>query len=182
MSTDPSFEGLPAEVITAHTEGLSQLAERENQREPTIPTHYATSLSELRGLQRQPTSAPQPVAPSVNVPPLNIELIGDLEEVTTVTELCERAGAILSSIAEQLNHVQLESVARRLQSVHVHAQGELSVKYAKEHRQLGRSWNAIAEDLNELMKTRPVYKPLRSSAWNGRSLKSLVHLRSREND
>ena len=181
MSTDPSFEGLPAEVITAHTEGLSQLAERENQREPSIPTHYATSLSELRGLQRQPT-APQPVAPSVNIPPLNIELIGDLEEVTTVTELCERAGAILSSIAEQLNHVQLESVARRLQSVHVHAQGELSVKYAKEHRQLGRSWNAIAEDLNELMKTRPVYKPLRSSAWNGRSLKSLVHLRSREDD
>ena len=47
MSTDPSFEGLPAEVITAHTEGLSQLAERENQREPSIPTHYATSLSLL---------------------------------------------------------------------------------------------------------------------------------------
>ena len=177
MSNDPSFEGLPSSVVSTHTQNLEQLAQRENLREPAIPvipTHYATSLSELRGLQKAPSV---PSVPSVQ--PITVELDGDLEDITTVTELCERAGALLSTIAEQTNSAQLESLARRLQSVQIRAYGELSILYAQRERDKGASWNAIAEGLNELMLTKSVYKPLRSSSWNSRSIKSLVYLRSR---
>jgi len=191
MTTDPSFEGLPTSVIQAHQTNksdLDQLAQRETQREPVIPQHYALSLSELRAQQ---ASAQQvAIKPTLQQPtlqksaPLDVELDGDILEVTTVTELCEQASKLLVSFASKVGGnegAQLEVLGRKLALVKVHPQGELSVIYAKAQRAEGRSWQSIAESLNEMMLEKSVYKPLRSASWNGRSLKSLVHLRA-QND
>lgn len=192
MSTDPSFESLPSSVLSVHQtnkSNLDQLAQREAQREPVIPQHYALSLADLRAQQ----SAPQPIQQAVPekavqqaVPKdsLDIELGGDVLNVTTITELCEQASSVLARIAEKVQGVegaQLEALSRKLSFVKVHPQGELAVIYAKKQRAQGRSWQSIAESLNEMMLEKSVYKPLRSSSWNGRSLKSLVHLRA-QND
>jgi len=186
MSTDPSFESLPSSVLSAHQtnkSNLDQLAQREAQREPVIPQHYALSLADLRAQQ----SAPQPIqqtVPEKAEDSLDIELGGDVLNVTTITELCEQASSVLARIAEKVQGVegaQLEALSRKLSFVKVHPQGELAVIYAKKQRAQGRSWQSIAESLNEMMLEKSVYKPLRSSSWNGRSLKSLVHLRA-QND
>lgn len=202
MSTDPSFESLPSSVLSVHQtnkSNLDQLAQREAQREPVIPQHYALSLADLRAQQASAVShsaqqsAPQPIQQAVPekavqqaVPEdsLDIELGGDVLNVTTITELCEQASSVLARIAEKVQGVegaQLEVLSRKLSFVKVHPQGELAVIYAKKQRAQGRSWQSIAESLNEMMLEKSVYKPLRSSSWNGRSLKSLVHLRA-QND
>ena len=197
MSTDPSFESLPSSVLSVHQtnkSNLDQLAQRESQREPVIPQHYALSLADLRAQQASAVShsAQQPIqqaVPEKAVPKkaedsLDIELGGDVLNVTTITELCEQASSVLARIAEKVQGVegaQLEALSRKLSFVKVHPQGELAVIYAKKQRAQGRSWQSIAESLNEMMLEKSVYKPLRSSSWNGRSLKSLVHLRA-QND
>jgi len=196
MSTDPSFESLPSSVLSVHQtnkSNLDQLAQRESQREPVIPQHYALSLADLRAQQasatshsaQQATSQPiQKAVPEKAEDSLDIELGGDVLNVTTITELCEQASSILARIAEKVQGVegaQLEALSRKLSFIKVHPQGELAVIYAKKQRAQGRSWQSIAESLNEMMLEKSVYKPLRSSSWNGRSLKSLVHLRA-QND
>ena len=191
MSIDPSFESLPSSVIQAHQTNksdLDQLAQRETQREPVIPQHYALSLSELRAQQanaEKPTTQQQTIKPVLQKSaPLNVELDGDILEVTTVTELCEQASKLLVSFASKVGGnegAQLEVLGRKLALIKIHPQGELSVIYAKAQRAEGRSWQSIAESLNEMMIEKSVYKPLRSASWNGRSLKSLVHLRA-QND
>ena len=229
MSTDPSFESLPSSILSTHQtnkSNLDQLAQREAQREPVIPQHYALSLADLRAQQasvishsaqqptqqptpqqptqqptpqqptqqpapQQPTQQPAPQQPAPQQPApqqtedsLDIELGGDVLNVTTITELCEQASSVLARIAQKVQGVegaQLEALSRKLSFVKVHPQGELAVIYAKKQRAQGRSWQSIAESLNEMMLEKSVYKPLRSSAWNGRSLKSLVHLRA-QND
>jgi hypothetical protein len=195
MSTDPSFESLPSSVLSMHQtnkSNLDQLAQRESQREPVIPQHYALSLADLRAQQAVSHSAQQAVpekavkkaVPEKAEGSLDIELGGDVLNVTTITELCEQASSVLARIAEKVQGVegaQLEALSRKLSFVKVHPQGELAVIYAKKQRAQGRSWQSIAESLNEMMLEKSVYKPLRSSSWNGRSLKSLVHLRA-QND
>lgn len=198
MSTDPSFESLPSSVLSVHQtnkSNLDQLAQREAQREPVIPQYYALSLADLRAQQASAVShsAQQAVSekavsekavPEKAEDSLDIELGGDVLNVTTITELCEQASSVLARIAEKVQGVegaQLEALSRKLSFVKVHPQGELAVIYAKKQRAQGRSWQSIAESLNEMMLEKSVYKPLRSSSWNGRSLKSLVHLRA-QND
>lgn len=192
MSTDPSFESLPSSVLSVHQtnkSNLDQLAQRESQREPVIPQHYALSLADLRAQQASAVPQPtqQPIPHSAQQPAedsLDIELGGDVLNVTTITELCEQASSVLARIAQKVQGVegaQLEALSRKLSFVKVHPQGELAVIYAKKQRAQGRSWQSIAESLNEMMLEKSVYKPLRSSSWNGRSLKSLVHLRA-QND
>ena len=181
MSTDPSFETLPASILTAHNANradLEGLAERESQREPVIPSHYATSLAELRA-QPAPIPAPIPTTPPP-VPPtsLEVESMGDLENIGSVRGLCERAATLLSSLAAQHDDPALEALARRFGAVEIVERGELALNYARRRRTEGASWNMIADELNERAKTQPVYAPLRSSQWKARALTSLIHARA----
>lgn len=188
MTIDPSFEGLPADVLETHKRGLEQLAERENMR-TEIPAHYATSLSELRSQQQQQVVQPvnksvlpvQPVQPVQPAQPVNVELRGDIEDVTTVTALCVRASELLNEIASRVGGTDamlLASLAGRFGAVEIHPVGELSIIYAKQKRAEGATWQSIADELNELLIEKPVYKPLRSARWSSRALKALVHARS----
>ncbi len=183
MSTDPSFETLPASVLETHKTNRSDLeglAERESQREPAIPSHYALSLADLRSGQPAPIPAPIPTTPPPVPPslPLEIELMGDLEDVGTVMGLCERASEVLSSLAAQHDDPAIEALARRFGSVKIVERGELALNYARRRRSEGASWNQIADELNERAQTQPVYAPLRSSHWKSRALTSLIHARA----
>lgn len=188
MSNDPSFETLPSHVLQSHTDGLEQLAKRENLRDsaPVIPAHYATSLSELRQAQQR-THQPAPVIPPAPVPapvqsePVNVELRGDIEEATTVTELCKRASEVLNEISSRVGGTDamlLASLAGRFSAIEIQPVGELSMIYAKKRRSEGATWQLIADELNELLIEKPVYKPLRSAKWGARALKALVHARA----
>lgn len=188
MSTDPSFETLPASILSAHSTNRSELeglAERENQREPAIPAHYATSLADLRRAQSARTIAPAPVPPPLpSVPPpvppapLEVELMGDIEDVGSVLRLCERASSLLAEIAEAHDNPALMALAGRFGAVEIVERGELALNYARRRRGEGASWQGITDELNELSQSNPVYAPLRSSEWKSRALTSLIHARA----
>ena len=193
MTTTPDFE-LPPSV-----RGLEGLAQREVHREPSppeIPSHYATSLSELRNAQRarpaQVTPAqvtPAQVAPVHEIPrPVEGGYILSDDVASSLAELLSSVVSVLREIArsrDDVTHARLESLARRIDSIELSTPTPTRggareidprvVEYMLERRSQGVRYRLIAEELNERAQRDPALAPPVAREWTANNIRRLAH-------
>lgn len=169
------------------TRGLEGLAAREMAAVP-IPSHYALSLSELRGEQGvrgADTSHPLSTRPD---PPKFPEL-PELPELPDFPEhpVAAPRGAVngwaslrgliastlreIASSGESWEHARLESLARRVESLRLTPtsleprSSNPMCAHVRMRRDEGAQWAEIAVELNALAAEDDAYRPPRASAW-----------------
>lgn len=198
MTTTPDFQ-LPPSV-----RGLEGLAQREDHRDPAppeIPSHYATSLSELRNAQRaRPAQvAPAQVAPA-QVTPAQVTPAQEIprpaeggytlsdDVASSLAELLSSVVGVLRSIArsrDDVSHARLESLARRIDSIELSTQTPTRggareidprvIEYMLERRSQGVRYRLIAEELNERAQRDPALAPPVAREWTANNIRRLAH-------
>lgn len=164
-------------------------------REASIPSHFATSLSELRAQAKPSEPQAKPSEPTVTAHTATV--IADSEpdqstyeplvypvdtwaDVPTFEALIPRIAEQLERIAESdapIHRSALLGLARRLSAIEV---GDPALRLARQRRLEGVRWRAIAEELNERIEkgesrfTRP-----NGTLWSENNLRSLDTQRRR---